>query len=704
MKNLKDSFRRFVRFLENSDLSDHDGYWLPNIQRPFVWKEEQIERFFDSILREYPIGTLLIWKTNSKIKRRRFIDNYKKDIRLTDFYVPEDSKPKMLVLDGQQRLQSLFIGLKGSFDKKELCLNVLSGDQTAPEDIRYKFKFLLSSEIKAPWFKLKDIVFSNNGIYEETEYINARFDTELSNDEKEKVSKIVSKIQKIFTSEDGLAYQVIDSIDNSELYSEDDIVEIFIRANSGGTPLGKSDLLFSLLTSSWDKADEQMEDLLKALNKTGFEFSRDFVLKACLSIFGKGAAYRVEKFRDVKTRKCIIDNWNKISEAIRDVKDFIYRKTFIKTNAILPSYSTLIPLIYFRYHYKDKWNTTNNIQEYLLRTLLTSAFSGSSDTLIDRCTKKIEELNDFNISEIFGIMRADGRNLEISKDDIFNTYYGSKQIHLLFNLCYDFDYLPAYEQNKPQVDHIFPQSQLNGIKVANPTTGKMDVQRYSREQRDQIANCMLLTAQENGAGGKTDILPEIWFADKSQEYLDMHLIPRDKELWKLENFEQFIEERKKLIEAKFKDIILIERLDDSVKMPEKGYNEVSAPKRKTSKDIRLYPQQKESDRKPFFDLFCKLFPEEEYNYAWFKKSGVSIKNKVGKRSVCLFENVYIKDGELIGNLYFNYFNNRADVLKETYKIDAETCWNGNPLVRNVTGREVLEMLNAIMPEIKCDKQ
>lgn len=554
MKNSKDSFRKFVSYLNNSD--QEGGYWLPNIQRPFVWKEEQIERLFDSILREYPIGTLLVWKTKSKIRRRKFIDNYKLDIKLTDFYVPEDDKQKMLVLDGQQRLQSLFIGLLGSYEKKELCLNVLSGDLVAPEDIRYKFKFIANSEIKAPWFKLKDIVFSNKEYDETADLIKAKFDTDLSDVDKKKITRIVAKLTRIFGTEENLVYQVVDSVDNSELYTEDDIVEIFIRANSGGTPLGKSDLLFSLLTSSWDEADEQMEDLLETLNKTGYNFNRDFVLKTCLSIFGKGAAYNVEKFRDIKTRQSIIDNWTLISEAIKDVKDFIYGKTFVKTDATLPSYLVLIPLIYFRYHHKDKWNSTLNIPNYLLRTLLASAFSGSPDALIDKCTKKIDETKSFDITEIFGVIKADGRNLEISRDTVLNTYYGSKQIHLLFNLWYNFNYQPTYNQNKPQVDHIFPQSQLKKIKVANPETGRMDILKYKWDDRDQIANCMLLTAQENGSGGKTDILPEVWFADKSKDYLELHLIPQDKELWKLENFEKFVEERKKLIEAKFDSIII----------------------------------------------------------------------------------------------------------------------------------------------------
>src|SRR6266550_8109812 len=132
MKNLRLTFRKVVSHLNNPE--EDGGFWLPNIQRPFVWSEEQICRLFDSILRQYPISTLLIWKTKSGIRRRKFIENFREEHRshLTDFYVPVDAKKKCLVLDGQQRLQSLFIGLMGSYDGKELCLDILSGDLAAP--------------------------------------------------------------------------------------------------------------------------------------------------------------------------------------------------------------------------------------------------------------------------------------------------------------------------------------------------------------------------------------------------------------------------------------------------------------------------------------------------------------------------------------------------------------------------------------------
>jgi uncharacterized protein with ParB-like and HNH nuclease domain len=92
--------------------------------------------------------------------------------------------------------------------------------------------------------------------------------------------------------EDAIIYQELDSIDDPSLYQEDDVVEVFIRANSGGTRLEKSDLLFSLLSASWEAADEKIEDLLESLNKHGFAFDRDFVLKTCLVLLGQKARYQ----------------------------------------------------------------------------------------------------------------------------------------------------------------------------------------------------------------------------------------------------------------------------------------------------------------------------------------------------------------------------------------------------------------------------
>lgn len=552
MKTPKHSLRKIVTFLNNPE--EEGGFWLPNIQRPFVWSEEQICRLFDSILREYPISTLLIWKTRSQIRRRKFIDNFHRGLltRLSDFYVPEDDKKKCLVLDGQQRLQSLYIGLMGSYEGRELYINILSGEVAAPDDVKYNFAFLDAATATFPWIKFKDLVFSPKTSLVLAQPIIRGAGRELTDVEQNKVSEHVALIFKTFHSDDGIAYQELDSIENKYLYTEEDVVEVFIRANSGGTRLGKSDLLFSLLTSSWDHADEEMEDLLGQLNQHGFAFPRDFVLKTCLTLLGQGARYEVDKFRKPGVRDEIEAKWEDISKAIRDVIDFVRGKTFIRCDKAMPSNLVLIPLIYVRYHFPQAWKQAKDVDRFLLRSLLAGAFSGTPDQLIDDLVTKIKQSAGFDVNELFDVIRSKGRSLELTEERFWQMGYGSETVHLLFNLWYrDFNYTPAYENNLPQVDHIFPQSALRKVKETNPRTGRKDLTKYRDADRNQLANCMLLTQQENGAGGKSDTPPVQWFAGKDQAYLQMHMIPSDPELWKMERFEDFVAERKKLIRQQF---------------------------------------------------------------------------------------------------------------------------------------------------------
>ena len=560
MQNRKLPIRKIVSYLNDSE-AEGGGFWLPNIQRPFVWSEEQICRLFDSIMREYPISTLLVWKTREEVKHRKFIDNYHRDVKLTDYRVPDNSRSKMMVLDGQQRLQSLFIGLKGSYSGRELYFDVLSGgDMAAPEDIRFHFAFKDKGNAAWPWIRFKDIVFLNNKLDLQIAQELAKLAPDaLTADEQITMQINIGRVRQEFVNDDNITFQELDGIDNPDAYRMDDIVEIFIRANSGGTKLGKSDLLFSLLTSSWDEADGEIEVLLEDLNQGGFDFDRDFVLKCCLTVLNKGARYEVEKFRDGKTKDEIISQWQVIAEAIKDVRDFLVTKTYIRTDKALPSYLALIPLIYFRYHHPEKFKATPGLADYLLRSLITGVFGGSPDNLIDKLVRNIQEQDGFVLNEVFSVIRADGRSLEITPEVIFNQFYGSRAIHLFFNLWYrDFNYSPALGANGPQVDHIFPQSLLKSVKDINPDSGKRNILRYRAEHRDQIANCMLLTADENGFNGKCAIPPSEWFSRSRFEtdaqhaqYLEMHLIPKDPQLWTLDNYEAFIEARKKLIQEKF---------------------------------------------------------------------------------------------------------------------------------------------------------
>ena len=550
MKNQEITIRKITKQLNEPDATD-GGFWLPNIQRNFVWKEDQIERLFDSLMRNYPIGTLLIWKTKQgDIKHRKFIDIYKNDTKYTDQYVPKNDKCKLLVLDGQQRLQSLFIGLCGSYNEKELYFHTLSGSYEPPEDIKYIFKFR-KEKPDDTWIKLKDIVFGEQDNYSDQHDILKSIHTEITDDEKNRIPKNISTIHQVFKTEERIVYQELDSVDYPELYSDDDVVEIFVRANSGGTPLGKSDLLFSLLTSEWEEAEEKMEGLLKELNKEGYAFTRDFVLKTCLTLLNTGASYKVEKFRHPAVKEEMIRRWADIENSIKSVKDFLYGQTYLRSKKALKSYLTLIPLIYFHYHYKSQWDSLRHLDNYILKTLLAGSFGGSPDGLIDNCIKEIKESGDFNTKKIFNVILSSGRSLEISKEDLLNQNYSKRNdLHLLFNLWYkDMNYCPSYSGNELNIDHIFPTSILREIKFDN------DVRRakYKKEDRDQIGNLMLLTREENGAGGKSDTEPSEWFKDKDEKYLKRHLIPNKPELWNIEKFDEFIKERNQLLTNKFRD-------------------------------------------------------------------------------------------------------------------------------------------------------
>src|SRR5205823_10525238 len=138
-------------------------------------------------------------------------------------------------------------------------------------------------------------------------------------------------------------------------------------------------------------------------------------------------------------------------------------------------------------------------------------FSNRPDQVIDASVDKIKQMQAFNADELFAIIESQGRSLKLTEDRFWLMGYGSDTVHLLFNLWYrQFNYTPAYENNRPQIDHIFPQSMLRKIKIDNARTGRRDLMKYKESERNQLPNCMLLSREENGAGGKSDIPPDKW--------------------------------------------------------------------------------------------------------------------------------------------------------------------------------------------------
>jgi hypothetical protein len=543
------TIKSFINEINNRE-SEGGELSLPNIQRYFVWDEDQMVKLFDSIMRQYPLPSLLIWKTKEPLRHREFIQHYIEPIDVRCLYRPTSNEKKRLVLDGQQRLQTLYIGLTGSIESKILHFDALSGLVPDNDGINYKFRFILPEKAVWPNIPFRGIIYTRKLPSEITAELVKKYDLSLSAEESAILTNNIERARVEFTSNQALIYQEIDSTD-AEIASHtlDDVVEIFIRANDGGTKLSKSDLMFSLMTSNWPTADEVMQEFLSELNGTQFDFDRDFVLKASMVILDQGARYDVKKLRSQEIRDRITNEWSELTNSISFIRDFLKQKTFIQSDKALPSYLAIIPLVYFYHKFPKKWQETKGKELYLLRVLLTGAFSGRPDNLIDKLVNTIKKTEDFNVDEIFKDIREDQRSLELSENHLFEMGYGTRTIHLLFNLWYSkVDYNPAYNGHLPQIDHIFPRSALRKIKMIEDGVSK---QRYTVDKINQLANCMLLPRDENGAAGKSDTLPNKWFEGKSLEYLELHCIPQDKALWDVEEFENFIEARKQLILNKF---------------------------------------------------------------------------------------------------------------------------------------------------------
>ena len=547
----------------NSEV-DRSGLFLPKIQREFVWDEPRIYKLFDSIMRQYPISTLLIWKTNKPdIQHRKFMTNFQANFDYTELNTEVKRRQfRSYVLDGQQRLQSLYLGICGRYSGKHLFFKI-SGEEENPDDeYLYDFKFLSKSHGKWPWVRFRDILEAQGFGTSAVKYLQQKelIPENISDNEKNVAAELIGLAKQTFCGDLSIVYQLVDgSILKKE---EEDILNIFSRANSGGVVLEKTELLFSVIKSFWAEADEELQLLIKSLNADGFNFDKDFVLRTSLVLLGRGAQYKVEKFREQEFKKELQGQWVNIANAIKEVKDFIRDKTYIKSAKALATDAPLIPLIYFCYKYPKLWKESEQIcRNFVIRALISGAFAGFTDKIIDEVVKTITQHAHFDVEAIDYVCEKNGRGLSVTRDRILSEGYGSKSIHLIFNLLYgSVNYHPAFEGNNPQVDHIFPKSRLAKImeNFVDPETQKTRRKvKYPPYVRHQIANCMLLTLNENSTWAKGTMMPEDWFTDKGGEYLDLHLIPRDSNLWKLENFEAFIEARK---------ILLIERLGKFLKI------------------------------------------------------------------------------------------------------------------------------------------
>ena len=561
-------------------------YVLPAIQREYVWGTSQIERLFDSIMQDYPIGAFLFWELSNGqhnlYEFYSFLQKYhEKKCRHNSKIDLKGSENVMAVLDGQQRLTSIYVGLKGSysykmphkqwknddaFQERKLYLNIVE-PKTESSD-KFEFKFLTDDECQNDgthyWFLVGDIL-NMKELGDVMNYLmqNIVFSGVYSQEQGQFANNTLSQLFKVIHTQPSISYYKVKS---DEL---DKVLNIFIRVNSGGTVLSYSDLLLSIATAQWDNLDarEEINDCVDNINAigSGFNVNKDFVLKSALVLTGfSDIAFKVDNFNKENMSK-IENNWKTIKKALYQafqlVSSFGFNRDSLKAN------NAVIPIAYYlmKIGMPDNFDTSTSattnrekIKKWLIMSLLKRAFSGQPDNVLRPIRAIIEEngTKEFPIDEIISKLKGTSKTIVFTNDDIENLLehqYGKGETLTVLMLLY-----PSLDfNNKFHIDHMYPKSVFTKKSLIKKGVAEDKVQTYIDHVND-LSNLQLLAAIPNIEKQNQDFAD--WFANTHKtdsdkiQYRTIHYIP-DME-YSYANFELFLSERRKNIKAQLESMLL----------------------------------------------------------------------------------------------------------------------------------------------------
>ena len=553
-------------------------YYLPSIQREFVWDTDRIARLFDSVMKGFPIGSFLFWEVSKdKIEDFRFYEFMRNFHALDNKHnkiapLTASSPSFTAILDGQQRMTSLYIGLKGTYAEKlkyksknnknnypvkKLYLNLMNkfDAETADErGLTYDFKFLEPSEAgnanksgKEHWFEVGEILKSKygnvNGILGYLRENNLLTST--------LAGEILSTLQEKIWHSVPISFYLEKS---EEL---DTVVNIFIRVNSGGVVLSYSDLLLSFATAQLHGVQDFRGDIynfVDDINDIGgsdnFAFDKDFVLKAilvlCDDIDKMTVKFQTKNFNRQNMLE-IHKRWNTVTEAIKQAVSLISSYGFNKTDII--SANAVIPIAY--YILKKKNNPAlykkdeNIIRQWFIIASLGGLFRSSTDNVLIKLRGDIKADN-----VLFPAQKMLDKN-ELSLDgiitDILDTEYKDKSITMAMSILYP----KVNLANNYHIDHIFPQSKFKKKIFAEKKITDID---FYTDNLNSFANLQLLPASQNQSKNDEffdDWLKKMSLADR-EAYMKEHYIPTDIDL-SFGNFKEFIQKREELIRQRLKE-------------------------------------------------------------------------------------------------------------------------------------------------------
>ncbi|ESZ30425.1 DUF262 domain-containing protein [Mesorhizobium sp. L2C084A000] len=561
------------------------SYFLPAIQRPFVWNAEQVLSLFDSLMKGYPISSFLFWDVAPENKPNWQIYKFAENFRYGEVHneiAETDGRDVTLVLDGQQRLTSLLIGLRGSFTvkaknkhwdspsawlRKRLYIDLLKDptrsatDDNAEEGIEnpYGFELFENAPPSVPgrfWIKVGEILnYPGDDAFDRyKDNLVDRLPETASRLDEKTVNRNLTRLHRMVWKDEIICYYT----EKDQDY--DRVLGIFVRANDGGTKLSKSDLMLSMISSKWADISAREEiysfvDMLNTRLDKKNEVNKDFVMKGCLLLSDLDHVYQVKNFTS-HNLEIMRKNWPRIKAALR--RTFLLVNRFGIDRETLTSLNALLPIAYYLYKIdtdllegSTAFDSRNaeRIRRWLVSSLLNGVFGGNSDGTIGASRNTIHSSltvdKEFPLTELYSALtkqrkRAANINAE-SLANVIEIKYGQKPTFLVLSLLYDDKNWGAIPHH---LDHIFPKSLINRRTLMGMNIHSSRVDEIL-ETADRIGNLQLLTSHDNLI--KTNQKFEEWIQTRDHSFLDRHLIPEDRQLWDLRMLPEFVAAREKLI-------------------------------------------------------------------------------------------------------------------------------------------------------------
>lgn len=531
-------------------------YVMPAFQRQYVWSMEQIEKLWDSILLDYPISTFLFWHVdNSNILHDTYFCSFLSDVTF-DSRKQSDSPNYDLtsidtyytdtaILDGQQRFTSLYLSLMGQagirkkYARKnaektlselliELNKNKVETNEEEYNSKKFDVKFTDKiGRISPTQFKMRDILKEE---FQNKESREAEIKKNISNvplDSKEYARNILTKLCSKIYEEKLIRY--------TEIYemNQDDALEMFVRFNSGGRPLRKSEITMSILEAYWPSAREQFG---KTLVRSYENFGTDFIIRTALMLYGDVIKSNITR----EIAESLKNDWNKFKQTLVDLEEFL-NEMKLDVTRYSSGWNVLLPIIYYIYYTQEYKENKKAIKAYLIRAIVFTYFQSGTTAKLQQMKTNINEFNYEITMEMLDQMN-ELRVTDGKIEDILNEEKGSRVAgEVLYYLGLDW----TNKHFKYELDHLHPFARFDTNKPPQVTIEKW---KLWRGMRNRLPNLHLLEGRSNAS--KSDMRLIDYYNDmnevQKQAFMEQATIPKDVSL-DFEDFDVFYEKRKEVL-------------------------------------------------------------------------------------------------------------------------------------------------------------